>query len=273
MDARESLRETLAAPAREGMALAVSGGLDSRLLAWLLLGLRLPFTALHVRGPHVPPWESEGAVAWLAEHGVPFHVLDLDPLTLGPVRENARDRCYHCKRYLFAAMREKADSLGPPHLLDATNASDLGEYRPGLQALRELGVRSPLAELGIGKPDIRALAAQHGLSDPDQPSRACALTRFPYGHAIGRADLDLLLRAEYRVESLGVREFRLRLPAPGQVLLQLPRHAECGESLLDRLRNEIQNVYGIVPEIVFSERLSGFYDTQPDPAQSGPRRS
>lgn len=160
------------------LAVACSGGLDSRFLVHSALRAGLLVRALHVRGPHIPSCEHAFALDWAAVRNVPLAVVTLDPLSLPILRNNPTDRCYHCKTAVFAALRKAA---GPLPLCDGTNASDLGEYRPGLQALSEQGIRSPLAEAGVSKADIRRMAAATGLENPDQAAQPCLLTRFAYG--------------------------------------------------------------------------------------------
>ena len=140
------LRATAASGNAPGIAVAYSGGLDSRFLIHMARRAGLDVRALHIRGPHIPAREHRYAVQWAADCGVPLTVIERDPLGMPELQNNPKDRCYHCKKAVFTALREAAGELP---LCDGTNASDLGEYRPGLRALRELDIRSPLAEAGI----------------------------------------------------------------------------------------------------------------------------
>jgi len=254
------LLEALAARLRElaPARLAVSGGLDSRLLAFLARTWDLDCELVLFRGPHISPTDTGRAARWIERLGLPFAILDLDVLAVPQVRANTRERCYHCKREIFTRAQALA---GGRTLADGTNADDLAGYRPGLRALRELGVRSPFAELGLSKARLRSLAAAVGLDDPRQPSRACLLTRFAYGLAPDPDTLERLARAEDQLADLGLQHFRVRIPEPGGCTLQLDSREK---SLADRHQAEIQAILarsGFSPgPILWSENVSGFYD-------------
>lgn len=213
------------------LAVALSGGLDSRFLthAALLAGCRV--TALHITGPHMPPRETAEARRWATARGATFTAVPLDPLTIPAIATGERDRCYHCKHAAFTALLATA---APLPLCDGTNADDLTAYRPGLRALRELGIRSPLAEAGLSKADIRALAARTGMDRPDQAARPCLLTRLAYGMQPDAATLARLAATEEELEDLGLWDFRLRLAPDAPPRLQLgPAHAMPGAATAD----------------------------------------
>lgn len=195
------------------VAVAYSGGLDSRFVIHAALLAGIAVRALHVHGPHIPGHEHAYAVHWAKTRGVPLTVLELDPLAMPALRNNPKDRCYHCKKAIFTALAEAAGGLP---LCDGTNASDLGEYRPGLKALKELAIRSPLAEGGILKKDIRAIGSATGLEHPDQAAQPCLLTRFGYGtelfpsllHAVDAA--EEATRVVFAAHNLPDAPFRVR---------------------------------------------------------------
>ena len=205
------------------LAVALSGGLDSRFLthAALLAGCRV--TALHITGPHMPPRETAEARRWATARGATFVTVPLNPLSIPAIAAGDRERCYHCKHAAFTTLLAAA---APLPLCDGTNADDLTAHRPGLRALRELSIRSPLAEAGLAKADIRELAVRTGMDRPDQAARPCLLTRLAYGM---RPDADTLARlaaAEGELEDLGLWDFRLRLAPDGPPRLQIgPGHA------------------------------------------------
>ena len=159
------------------LTVALSGGVDSRFLAHAALRAGTVLELVHVRGPHVAPAETAYALRWARRQGLEARVLDLDPLALPEVAAGDRERCYACKSFLFRRIASCARGV----LCDGSNASDAAQFRPGLRALRELGVMSPLAEAGLTKDDIRGLGRRTGLEWPEQQSRACLLTRLPYG--------------------------------------------------------------------------------------------
>jgi uncharacterized protein len=136
--------------------------------------------------------------------------LETDELDDHQFTENSPNRCYFCKKKLFSLLLEKAREEGLPFVIDATNADDLADFRPGLIALRELGIRSPFVELGIGKEEIRRLARALRLENWDKPSSACLASRIPYGEEITKERLERIGKAEASLRELGFRQVRVR---------------------------------------------------------------
>ena len=182
---------------KESVCLAFSGGVDSSLL------LKLACAAARRHGTKVwavtfdtmlhPVCDLENARKVAKEMDADHVVLSVDELEQEELRNNPVNRCYLCKRRLFLRLQEFAGEKGCSLLLDGTNADDLEEYRPGLAALRELGVKSPLASCGLTKKEVKALAGKYGISAASRPSAPCMATRLPYG---ARLDYDLLKRIE-----------------------------------------------------------------------------
>jgi uncharacterized protein len=183
------------------LMVAFSGGIDSRFLCHAALLSGCDVLAVHARGPHIPAGESAHALAWAEERGLPLLVVDFDPLSLPEVVTNSRQRCYACKTGLLAAIGKALARAGQQGrvLCDGSNADDLVAYRPGLRALQEADVMSPLAESGMDKAAIRAAARATGLDDPDQRARPCLLTRLAYGL---KPDADVLARLAAAEEAL-----------------------------------------------------------------------
>lgn len=196
-------------------ALAFSGGVDSAYLLWAGIRAGSEVRPYFVKTPFQPQFELEDARRLCAQLGVELVVIPFDILTDPQVTANPADRCYHCKKRLFSLLRERAAADGFPLLLDGTNASDDAGDRPGMRALRELEVRSPLREYGLSKERIRALSRQAGLFTWDKPSYACLATRVPTGRPIARDALEKVERGEAALSGLGLRDFRLRLTAEG----------------------------------------------------------
>lgn len=251
MDKLLSLLLSLPSP-----AVALSGGLDSRFLAHAaLLADRDPLL-LHASGPHIAPAETERAARWAESRGLDLRILPFDPLALPAAAHNSRGRCYHCKKALIELLKRNAPGRT---LCDGSQADDLRHpHRPGNRALKEAGVRSPLAELGLGKTRIRALAAEYGLEQPEQAARPCLLTRLPYGMRPDPAVLARIAAAEAALEELGLAEFRLRLtPEPQLHYLHLP------EGLKARLPELLARHGFAGAPLVRCETLSGFFDHLP----------
>lgn len=261
------LRDALQAAATGNtVAVAYSGGLDSRFLIHAALLADFSVRAFHIRGPHVPGCETLYAVAWAEKNGAVLTVIDFDPLENTVLRTNPQDRCYHCKSAVFTAIRRAVRrECGEGMLLcDGTNASDADEYRPGRRALQELGVRSPLAEAGLTKDDIRVLAAQSGMEAPSQASRPCLLTRFDYGATLSPEILARVDAGEEAVREVlaacGMRNapFRLRYEDAATPALHLA--FEPARELAQELAEALgRRGFPAVPVRVF-ERLSGYFD-------------
>lgn len=249
----------------KGLAIACSGGLDSRFLtntAYLTArkrGLRPP-VALHISGPHMASRESARALAWAADAGVDLRVIAMNPLGIPAVASNSRDRCYWCKKGLFEELGRQAVVLDCAVMSDGSNASDRSVYRPGMRALTELGVRSPLAEANLTKVDIHALAAESGLADPLQHPRPCLLTRLPYDIPITEPMLRELEMFEGRIESFlrghvtaaSVPDFRLRRDDEGLVLHLQPGLSPDLLAVLQALLPAVR-IQGL-------ESISGYFD-------------
>ena len=196
-------------------ALAFSGGVDSAYLLWAGLQAGAEVWPYFVKTPFQPQFELEDAYRLCEQLDADLIVLDYDILDQETVVSNPPDRCYHCKRWMFSKLKRYAASEGFSLLIDGTNASDDGGDRPGMRALAELEVRSPLRECGLTKDRIRALSREAGLFTWDKPSYACLATRVPTGQAITRSCLEKVERGEEALARLGFRDFRLRLTPGG----------------------------------------------------------
>ena len=191
-------------------ALAFSGGVDSAFLLYAGMRWGKRVKAYYVRTPFQPEFEYRDALRLARELNAQMEVITRNVLELEAVTANPPDRCYHCKKAIFSAIAEKAREDGFSLLLDGTNASDREDDRPGMRALRQLNVRSPLRECGLTKDVIRELSRQAGLFTWDKPAYACLATRIPTGTAITE---DLLSRTEWAEDyllSLGFTDFRVR---------------------------------------------------------------
>lgn len=202
-------------------ALAFSGGVDSAYLLWAGKHYGCDLTAYYVRTAFQPEFEFRDARRLAEAVGVPMVVVEADILSVPLAAANGPDRCYHCKKALFTKLWETARRDGHTLLLDGTNASDDAGDRPGMKALRELAVESPLRLCGLTKADVRAASKEAGLFTWDKPAYACLATRIPTGRTITGEDLERVEQAEDALFALGFTDFRVRLLA-GAARIQLP---------------------------------------------------
>ena len=191
-------------------AVAFSGGADSSYLLYAAVKAGANVKAYYVKTAFQPQFELEDAKKLAGELGTPMQVLPLDILCDQAVKANPPDRCYHCKKRIFSAIRAAAAQDGFSVLLDGTNASDDAGDRPGIRALKELSVRSPLREAGLTKAEIRRLSKEAGLFTHDKPAYACLATRIPTGETITAEKLCRTEWAETYLAGLGLRDFRVR---------------------------------------------------------------
>lgn len=220
-------------------ALALSGGVDSALLAWAAGRWGEGWRAYFVRTAFQPAHELADARALAELCGVPLTVLEVDVLADPQVAANPPRRCYYCKRALFSAIVTAAQRDGLPLVADGTNASDDSGDRPGMAALAELEVRSPLRECGLTKADVRRLSREAKLPTWDKPAYACLATRVPSGTSLTADVLERVEQGETALAELGFRDFRLRLRGDGALLQiterQLPLALEKRGAILERL--------------------------------------
>ena len=193
------------------VAVAFSGGADSAFLLWAAKRYGAAVGAYYVKTPFQPAFERSDARRLAEALAVPLTVVEVDVLSVPEAAANGPERCYHCKKALFSALRAAVARDGYSLLLDGTNASDDAGDRPGMRALRELEVRSPLRECGLTKAEVRRLSREAGLFTWDKPAYACLATRVPTGTPITAEDLQRVERGENALFRLGFRNFRLRL--------------------------------------------------------------
>ncbi len=203
-------------------ALGFSGGVDSAYLLYAGVRAGADIRPYFIKTAFQPAFELADARKLAAGLGAEVTVLELDALADPRMAANPADRCYFCKQNLFRTLKERAVADGYPVLLDGTNASDEAGDRPGMRALAELSVRSPLRECGLTKAEIRARSREAGLFTWDKPAYACLATRVPAGEAITAETLARVEGAEDALFRLGYTDFRVRV-FHGAARLQLPR--------------------------------------------------
>lgn len=229
------------------VAVAFSGGVDSAYLLYAATRYAARVKAYYVSTAFQPEFELADARRLADELGADMLVLHVDVLSNSAVTANPSDRCYHCKNTLFRQILRAAENDGFPVLLDGTNASDDAGDRPGMRALRELSVRSPLRECGLTKDEIRRLSREAGLFTWDKPAYACLATRIPTGQPITARDLAVTEAAETYLFSLGFTDFRVRLAGRSAKIqlpaAQMPRLLEHRQEILDRLGQDYDAVW------------------------------
>lgn len=191
-------------------AIAFSGGVDSAYLLCSALRSGAEVKAYYAKTAFQPAFELEDSKKLANQLGAEMEILSMDILSVPNVAENPDNRCYYCKKALFTAICSAARRDGFTLILDGTNASDEVSDRPGMQALTELSVRSPLRECGLTKQEIRKLSKEAGLFTHSKPAYACLATRIPTGDTITPEKLSRTEDAETYLRSLGLRDFRVR---------------------------------------------------------------
>ncbi len=229
----------------ENAVVAFSGGVDSSLVAAVAartLGARaLAVTAV---SPAVAAGELDGARRVAAAVGIAHETIQTDELARDGYRRNGPDRCYFCKTELYDALAELAGRRGFRVLLSGANADDAGDWRPGLRAAAEHGVRHPLLDAGAGKADVRALARQLGVPSADKPATPCLASRIPYGTAVDPETLGRIDRADRSVRALGFPVLRVR------------HHGILGR--LEIAAEDLDRALELEPEITAAIRAAGY---------------
>ena len=225
--------------ALDSAIIAYSGGTDSTfLLAAAQIALKEKFLAITIDTPYIARWEIEEAVEICETLGVKHRIIQSE--IINSIKNNPKDRCYLCKKHLFTGLLEEARKENIQYVLDGTNLDDIGDYRPGRRALKELEIKSPLLETGIGKSLIREFSRQLNLKTWDKPAYACLLTRIPYDTQIEDDELQRIEQSEAFLMDKGFRAVRVR--SHGNIArIEIPK-----EQLSDLLRlnesNEISDM-------------------------------
>ena len=177
-----------------------------------------------------------------SELGASHLVVEIDELKDADIADNPIDRCYRCKKFLFTRLQKEAEALGVSVILEGSNADDTQAYRPGLRAVQELGIKSPLLELGFTKREVRALAEEYGISVADRPSAPCLATRFPYGTRLSRERMRQVDEGEQFLRALGFYNVRIR--AHGDTA-RIEVDRKDMEKLLERAAEVVEKIRGL----------------------------
>lgn len=196
----------------ESVAVAFSSGVDSTFLLYAAVdALGDKVLALTASSCSFPVRELNEAKEYCEKQGIRHVVVVSEELSIEGFKHNPRNRCYLCKRELFEKFKEAADKEGFKEVVEGSNLDDNGDYRPGLIAVKELGIKSPLREVGLTKEEIRILSRYLGLPTWDKQSFACLASRFPYGEEITEEKLNMVDKAEQFLLDLGFGQLRVRI--------------------------------------------------------------
>jgi pyridinium-3,5-biscarboxylic acid mononucleotide sulfurtransferase len=191
------------------VAVAFSGGVDSTLLTFIAhQALGKNMVAITIKTPYIPAWEIEEALFFTRTHDINHKIIAMD--IPADISRNPPDRCYLCKKELFRTLQRYVKKIGPHRIIEGSNKDDLTDYRPGMRAVKELHISSPLLQMGITKDTIRALSRELNLNTWDKPAYACLLSRIPYHTKITAKELDRIAKAELVLRAMKVTGSRVR---------------------------------------------------------------
>ena len=225
------------------VALAFSGGVDSSYLLYAAIDCGADVRAYYAKTDFQPEFEFNDAKRLAEELGAEMTVIYLDVLGDPIVESNPKDRCYYCKKHIFRAIMDRAHEDGYDIIMDGTNASDDPGDRPGVRALREYGVRSPLRDAGLTKARIRELSHEAGLFTWDKPAYACLATRIQTDQKIIYKDLKAVEECEGLMMDLGLRDFRVRVRGKNALVQIREEDLELYENERDAIEGTIMRYF------------------------------
>ena len=236
-------------------ALAFSGGVDSTFLLYSLARIfKLKVKAFTIKTPYIPQWEVNEAISFCRKYNIDHEVVNM------PFHEsiisNPQDRCYRCKKLLFSRIKEYAEVNKFNIIVDGSNADDTSDYRPGMRALEELKIMSPLLLSGISKAEIREQLKEWGLEIWNKPAYACLLTRIPHDIIVDEDTLSRIEKAELYIKNLGFPGTRVRVHGEVARLECFPQHIS--ELSDDKLRAKIIKELKLIGFKYISLDLEGY---------------
>ena len=241
----------------ESVLIAFSGGVDSTFLSKVAFDvLKDKALAVTATAATYPQAEFEEAKKLAQEIEIKHEIIISEELDIPEFSKNSTNRCYYCKGELFSKLREMADQRGFKHVADGSNFDDLNDYRPGMQAANELGVKSPLKEAKLTKVDIRELSKRMNLPTWNKPSFACLASRFPYGSGITKEKLTTVDKAEQFLRGLGIRQLRVR--HHGQIARIEVSKDDMAKFVKDKIREKIVKMFKELGYIYVTLDLGGY---------------
>ena len=215
LDEKKSLLEKwLEEVTQVSCLVAFSGGVDSTLLLYMALQAakrhHTKVYAATLQSDLMADSEIENAIQSACDLGAEHFVVQMDHI-LQTIQDNPPERCYLCKHAMFTELKRRADDLNIRTIIEGTNADDLKVYRPGIRAVHELGIQSPLSQFNLTKKEVRVLAEEYGLKSSKKPSLPCMATRFEYGMKLRAEEMSLLAKQEEELRALGFKNFRIRI--------------------------------------------------------------
>lgn len=228
------------------IALGFSGGVDSSYLLYAAKKYGADIKAYYVKSQFQPQFELDDAKKIADYIGIEFTIIECNALSDPKVCANPSDRCYHCKNNIFGIILENAKKDGYKYIIDGTNASDDAGDRPGMRALKEMEVLSPLQMCGLTKDDVRSLSKEAGMFTWNKPSYACLATRIPTGEEITDEKLAKVEKCEKALMDMGFIDFRIRV-ADNKAKIQVKEKQfgkvlELREEILEKLASEFDDV-------------------------------
>ena len=231
------------------VAVAFSGGVDSALLLMAAHeALAENVVAITIKSAVMPEREKGESSVFCKEHGIKHIEIEEDVLAIPGFSDNPTDRCYVCKKAIFSNMIELAKREGALEVVEGSNVDDDGDYRPGMRAIKELGVKSPLKEAGLSKAEIREISKELGLPTFNKQSMACLASRFVYGETITAEKLKMVERAEDILFEKGFTQFRVRIHGEKDYLARI----EVNPDEIDKLLKIKDEVIGVLKGLGFS---------------------
>lgn len=238
-------------------AVAYSGGVDSTLLVKVAHEvLKDKMAAISLVSKNYPSRERGQAVEFCRSQNIPYIEIEYDELAIPGFSQNPLDRCYLCKRALFTMIRKTAAQKGLITVCEGSNMDDMGDYRPGLRAIKEMEIKSPLQIAGLTKQEIRSISRDYNLPTWNKPSMACLATRIAYGQTITREKLEMVGKAEQILVDLGFNQVRVRLHGDVARIELLPQ--DFGRFMEDEVRTKVAGQFKNIGFSYVTLDLQGF---------------